>query len=283
MTEPVDGRLPDFVIIGAARAGTTAIWEYLRAHPGAFLPIRKELNFFHRVELTPETLAWYRGQFAEARPEQAAGEASPQYLFYDVVPERMASVIPNAKLVASLRDPVDRAYSHYWWRRLWRAETREFAEAVDDELAGTAPPGGEYLGYGLYREQLDRFCAVFPRSALHVTLLDDLEADASGTLASVCRHLGIAEVAVPPARAGQKVNATSADIRSAAVSKALARWQWRSGWRGKVFRMGRRLNRQAFEPPEMEPEMRARLHEHFALPNAELARWLDRDLQAWSG
>ena len=283
MTDAVDGHLPDFVIIGAARAGTTALWEYLRAHPGAFLPVRKELNFFHRVDLTAETLAWYRDQFAGAQPEQAVGEASPQYLFYDVVPERMASVIPNAKLVVSLRDPVDRAYSHYWWRRLWRADAREFAQAVDDELAGRAPPGGEYLGYGMYREQLDRFCAVFPRSALHVMLLDDFAADASVALASVCRHLGIAEIGAQSTGVGKQVNATSAEIRFAAVNTALSKWQWRSGWRGKVFKVGTRLNARTFKPPDMHPEMRARLHEHFALPNAELARWLDRDLQAWAG
>src|SRR5436190_12136822 len=100
--------LPHFVVIGAMKAGTTSLWHYLRAHPRVYMPRIKELRYFQKGGALSRGLAWYEAQFAAAEPGQLAGEASPGYTKYPHqtgVPERMAAVIPDARLVYVVRDP----------------------------------------------------------------------------------------------------------------------------------------------------------------------------------
>lgn len=274
------GRLPDFVIVGAARAGTTALWTYLRAHPGVYLPYRKELNFFNYVEPSSDAVARYCGNFAGALQTQRVGEASPLYLFSEDAARRMAATIPGASLVVTLRDPVARAYSHYWWRRLWRAEDRSFQQAVDDELRGHALPGAEYLAFGRYREQLDRFTECFPREALLINLLEDWKQDAEKAFERLCRHVGV-DASVRPDVVGSRVN-TTADVRSLRLWRATRWLQQRLDREVAALRVLRQLNSYAFVPPPIDRTLEADLRAHFAPFNAELSTWLGRDLHEWS-
>src|SRR4051794_28578727 len=110
-------RLPDFIVIGTTKGGTTSLWRYLSDHPDIFMPTRKELRFFSNNERWRQGVEWYARQFEGAGEHQLVGEASPQYTSwprYPHVPERMASVVPNAKLIYLVRDPVARTAS------LWR-------------------------------------------------------------------------------------------------------------------------------------------------------------------
>src|SRR5512145_282832 len=99
--------LPDFVVIGAQTAGTTALYAYLRWHPGVTGPPWKEVSFFDRHWWRGE--AWHRGQFPLRSGQRLVGEASPSYLCHPLAPGRARSLVPDAKLVALVRDPVDRA------------------------------------------------------------------------------------------------------------------------------------------------------------------------------
>lgn len=274
-----EARLPDFFVIGAARAGTTSLAKYLDPHPGVFMSARKELNFFNRVEPAPELVARYSWNFRHARPDQVAGEASPSYLHSADAPRRLASVVPEARLVAILRNPIDRAYSHYWWRRLWPAEDREFAEAICDELAGRAPRGRDYLSFGRYHEQLERVVSHYPREAVLVLLLDDLQHDAAAVFTDVCLHIGAASD-VHPAIVGERINST-VRIRSHRVSRRVHPWRNATGIRRSVARAVDAVNTRPFVPPPMDQSLRQVLAAYFAEPNAQLAKWLDRDLSAW--
>lgn len=276
---PQRGRAPHFVIIGAARAGTTALWSYLRAHPGAHLPFHKELNFFSDREPSPAAVERYFGHFRDAGPHHVIGEASPLYLHSPHAARRMAAVIPEAKLVVSLREPVARAYSHYWWRRLWRAEHRSFEQAVADEIDGNAPEGGDYLAFSRYHEQLLRFAAHYPREAFHVTLLQDIKNDANAVFAGLCEQLGI-DSAIRPPEVGGKVNALK-DIRSVRVWRATQRWQLRHNRRVPPLEVVKRLNSRRFVQPPIDDGLKKRLRAYFEGPNAELAAWLGRDLSDW--
>src|SRR6187397_1377370 len=113
--------LPDFLILGAQKAGTTALYSYLRRHPAIVGPSWKEVSFFDRHYARGE--AWYRGNFPtrlrhalaerRAHARAIAGEASPSYVFHPSAPERVAALVPDARLIALVRNPIDRALSHY--------------------------------------------------------------------------------------------------------------------------------------------------------------------------
>jgi hypothetical protein len=178
--------LPDYLIIGAQRAGTTSLHRYLVQHPGVRTMLRtKGVHFFDTAY--GRGMSWYASRFPTkltawwvARRhdvELRTGEASPYYLFHPLVPDRVAEHLPQVKLIALLRDPVGRAYSHYQHEVARGFETLSFEEAVEAEpvrLAGEtermladpryhsfAHQHHSYLARGRYAEQLERWRARF--------------------------------------------------------------------------------------------------------------------------
>src|SRR5690348_6863383 len=134
--------LPDFLVIGTQRGGTTSLYHYLQAHESIAPSSIKEIHFFDRKYA--RGLAWYRGHFptgaekwyAQRLRRQAfvTGEASPVYLFHPHVPARVKQALPAVKLIVLLRNPVDRAYSQYYHAVELGLETRPFEEAIGDEV-----------------------------------------------------------------------------------------------------------------------------------------------------
>jgi hypothetical protein len=210
---------------------------------------------------------------------QRAGEATPAYLFSEQAAARMGAVIPDAKLIALLRHPVDRAYSHYWLARTLGYESRSFPAAVDDELRGRTTPGLEYLAYGRYLEQLERMRAYFPQPALFVGLFEDLRAASASFYAECCRHVGVDD-AIVPAIVGRRINRPLRQ-RSVGLFRVLERWRnsRRAGFGLARFVAAR--NSVPFEPPAMTGIERGALLEHFAPYNEALANSLGRDLSVW--
>ncbi len=244
------GRLPDFVVIGAPRSGTTALAWYLRAHPDLFLAKEKEVRFFdQRYRLGVD---WYMRRFADGRHRKVVGEATPTYMYNPTAVARMAEVIPEARLLAILRAPVDRAYSHYWMMRSLGMESQEFEEALDEEEAGLRPPGSPlaYVDSGRYHRYLEEVCARFPKGALRVLIFEDLVRDPEAVYRQTCQFLGIDERLALP-RAGRRVNG-AVTYRSQAlrrVSKALPTMP---------NRIVARLNARPFEyPPRSAPAPQA--------------------------
>jgi len=206
--------LPDFLVIGAQKAGTTALYAYLRWHPGIGGPSWKEVSFFDRHY--PRGGAWYRGHFPNALRGWVAqrsngrrlvvGEASPSYLFHPLAPQRVHDVVPRVRLIALLRNPIDRAYSHYQHEVALGREPLPFDEALDVEaerMRGevermTADPSyfshewwdHTYLARGRYAEQLERWYAVFPRDQLLVVSSADLDERPGETYAEILAFVG---------------------------------------------------------------------------------------------
>jgi Sulfotransferase domain len=253
LTGPLRG-LPSLLIIGAQRSGTTSLFNYLVRHPDARAPLSKEVHYFDLHYSRGER--WYRGQFPfdrQLRHGVFSLDASPYYLVHPRVPERAARLLPDIKLVAVLRDPVERAFSHYQHELRERRESLSFPEAIDREaerLAGEEErlaADGDYYSYnhhrysytrrGLYLEQLRRWTRHFPRSQLLVLQSEQLFRDPAGASASVYRFLGV--------------------------------------------RPHRLEHYPAFFPGnydrEMPPALRTRLSEYFAPHNRELYRWLGED------
>jgi hypothetical protein len=200
--------LPDFLIIGAQKAGTTALYAYLRRHPQITGPSWKEVSFFDRHYARGE--AWYRGNFPNALRSRGdlVGEASPSYLFHPLAPGRVAALVPGAKLIALVRNPVDRAFSQYQHEVALGREPLSFEDALDAEeerLRGEeermladptyfSRPWWDYTyrARGRYAEQFERWLASFPREHLLVVPSEDLLLEPERTHARVLAFLGAA-------------------------------------------------------------------------------------------
>jgi hypothetical protein len=233
---------------------------------------RKEIHFFDRR--WDNGLAWYGHRFDGYAGQRAVGEATPTYMTDPVALSRMGEIIPEARLLAILRDPVERAYSHYWMEHVRGRDDRTFAEAVADEAEGRGET--DYVARGRYATQLDQVVAVFPRDQLKVVLLDDLRDRPESTYAEVCRFLGVSETHHPPrldARVNRFVAFRSMRVRDLRrrVPKAL-----------RARRIVGRLNAIEGEYPPIDPTVAAPLRERFAEDNAALSAWLGRDLSAWT-
>jgi len=197
--------LPDAVILGAMKSGTSSLHNYLVQHPGVVEPLRKEVHYFDMNFDRGE--AWYRAHFGRAGESGLNLDSSPYYLFHPAVPQRLAALLPEARLIVLLRDPVRRAYSHYWHERDKGRETLSFEDAVAAEAErlgdsqqrladGTLERSPEhqhfsYLARGRYAEQLERWFAVVPRERFLVLRFEDLARDPLGVLNHALDFLGL--------------------------------------------------------------------------------------------
>jgi hypothetical protein len=196
--------LPDFLILGAQKAGTTALYAYLRWHPQVTGPSFKEVSFFDRHYARGER--WYRAHLP-IRRSGIVGEASPSYLFHPLASERVARMLPRARLIALLRNPVDRAFSHYQHEVALGREELSFEDALareDERMQGELERmlrDPSYFSYawwnytyaarGRYAEQLERWLDAFPREQLLVLFTEELAADTAGTYRRVLDFLGV--------------------------------------------------------------------------------------------
>jgi Sulfotransferase domain len=207
LTAPLRG-MPSALVIGAQRSGTTSLFNYLVRHPDVLSPMGKEIHYFDFHYRSG--LRYYRGRFPYSyrlRRGALTLDATPYYLIHPLAPERAARLLPGVKLIASLRNPVDRAFSHYQHEVRGGRESLSFAEAIDREAERLA--GEEerlrnepdyyswnhhrysYTRRGLYLEQLRRWLQYFPRSQLLVLQSESLFRDPAAAMATVHRFLGL--------------------------------------------------------------------------------------------
>ena len=203
--------LPNFLILGAARCGTTSLHYYLAEHPDVCMSAIKEPNYFlfeqtptgpvpcianDRRLLTKSVPERERYERLFTRPAAAIGEASPLYLYTRETPELIRTALPDARLIAIVREPVDRAWSHFTYVNddLGDDVVPAFARAVDAEIGKGYEPyriGSHFLRLSAYAEQLERYRATFPAKQLLVVSYDDLTQRTPETLARICTFLGI--------------------------------------------------------------------------------------------
>lgn len=187
-------RLPDFVCIGGMRCGSTTLWMLLKNHPGVFMPDEKELHFFDRADrIGAEERADYASWFSDAPAGALCGEFTPSYLTRAGVAEKIAATVPDAKLLLVLRNPVDRAWSHYWFRVRQGVEPRSFRDAIarENDRPGPEPWRHAYIGWGRYADHLSRYRQIFGADRIHAVLWEDLVAEPATTMAAVASFLDI--------------------------------------------------------------------------------------------
>ena len=210
--------LPDFLIIGTQRGGTTSLYHYLEAHPCIEPATTKEIHFFDRR--VNKGLAWYRGHFPTSIEKYyverlrgrafVTGEASPSYLFHPHAPKRIAKALPHTKLIVLLRNPIDRAYSQYYHSLELGYESLPFEEAIEGEEERTAREREKilkdesyesyaykhlsYLTRGIYVDQLRVWMDLFPREQFLILKSEDFYADPGATLKRVLDFLNLPEM-----------------------------------------------------------------------------------------
>ena len=202
-------RQPTFIIAGAMRCRTTRVNVYLREHPEIEVSTPKEVHFFDLH--FDKGLDWYEEHFPGSGTASAIGEATPDYLYDPVVPERIAATLPEVKIVLLLRDPVERARSHYWHNRSRNREDLEFLEALqsESERVKVDREGWDRFSYvdrGLYGEQLARLYEHVPPDRVLVQTFDDLESEPGIVFRRTCEFLGVDPGFVPD-NLGRAVNA----------------------------------------------------------------------------
>jgi Sulfotransferase family len=293
---------PDVFIVGAFKSGTTALYEYLRAHPQVFMSVPKEPMFFGS-DLTPRyrrmTEAEYLALFRGARSDQHAGEASPWYLYSKSAPAEIQNFAPDAKPIVMLRNPVDVMHAqHSQLVFNQREDLTDFADALaaeDERRAGqristdAIRPEALYYRHSVrFAEQLERYFDVFGRDRVHVVVFDDLVADPRAVYRAVLEFLG-ADPSIDVDLAAYNPNRSA---RSGRLQRLLfAPPQELRGLFGKFRRLPAahalrdRLvaaNSRRTSRPGMDPRLRRALTDEFAPQVAELGRLIGRDLSAWS-
>jgi hypothetical protein len=196
--------LPDFLIVGAQRSGTSWTYGRLAAHPLVLGAWQKEIHFFDRERHFARGLSWYRAHFPRTGPGLLTGEATPEYMFVPAARTRLAEMVPGARLIALLRDPVERAYSQYHHNRRRGVERRSFDVALDEqpEIPAPAERGlGSYLARGRYAGQLLHLFDLFPRERVLVVRSEDLFERPADALGEIFAFLGLsgADLSVVPA------------------------------------------------------------------------------------
>jgi hypothetical protein len=179
--------LPDFLVIGAQKSGTTSLYEYLRSHPQVFMPDIKELDFFTTGINWERGFGWYQRLFTDAGPEVTAiGEASTSYTKfprYSGSAELIARYLPDARLIYVVRNPIDRLRSHYVHNVAFGTETAPLAQAVQ-----TNP---DYINFSKYAMQLDQYLSHFRTDQMLIITSEALRSARTETLERVYSFLGV--------------------------------------------------------------------------------------------
>jgi hypothetical protein len=289
--------MPNFFIVGAQKAGTTSLYHYLNQHPQVYMSPRKEPHFFEGMHSeyrrpgrrsTPVSdLAQYQALFDGASSERAIGEASASYLYSPRAPGLIKSSVPEAMIIAVLRNPADRAYSNFLHCvQVGREPLGSFAEALQAEQSRMRDKWGPLWYYkhkGFYYAQVKRYFDEFGRGQVGVWLYEDLRNDTPGTLGEVFRLLGVDESFIPDASVEHnpsgipRVGRLYKGVRSfTARNPVLVERVLPARLRGYV------KSRLFVKPPPFPPELREELIEGYREDILKLQELIGRDLSAWS-
>lgn len=292
---------PSFFIVGAPKCGTTSLNDYLRQHPGLFIPERKELHYFGSdLQFTKSvrpTREEYLAHFSPAQPGQISGEASVWYLFSQLAAKEIHDFCPTAKIIIMLRSPADMMYSlHSQYLFESNEDLADFAAALAAEEERSQgrrlPPGSNYREGLLYRrvarfaEQVSRYLDIFPCEQVHIIDFDDFSRDTPRVFAEVLQFLGVDS----SFRCEFEVRNPNKQVKSTPLHNflnhpgtfaiLLGRLIPKSLRRSLVDRL-KKANSPAAPRPPLSAELRAQLNCEFAPEVERLGKLVERDFSRW--
>ncbi|MHC4757796.1 MAG: sulfotransferase domain-containing protein [Planctomycetota bacterium] len=285
----------DFLIIGAQKAGTTTLYDWLKQHPDIFMPRTKENLYFIKDEFYNQGPSYLDRFYKDYSSQKVVGGTYTHLIYFPISTERIYNYNPQMKIIALLRNPVDRAYSAYWFaRRVGRESCKTFEEAIEQETkrikGAIREQRDAYLAHGHYSEQLERYIALFSRKKVYVVIMEDLKDNPSLVFDGVLEFLGLLNRSFP------------IDFSQVSNKASIPKISWLQRllfdgelWfkkpvrkiippdileylRQKITRPILRKNTDAFEYPPMSQTTRNRLVEYFRPHNERLEQLLERKL-----
>jgi hypothetical protein len=299
---------PNFFIIGAAKSGTSALWHHLREHPEIYMSPRKQTRFFafdvedpnfrgpapRHLELpyAIKDLDDYLALFDGVREETAVGEASWVYLYRPEASLRIREYVSDAKLIAILRNPADRAFSHYRQNlQAGREPLADFRRALEEEEARIRDgwwPEFHYVQMGLYHDQLKRYFEAFDRDQIKVYLHEDLDSDPFGLLRDAFGFLGVDETFTPETAIRSNPSGTPKSeslhliLRRLEAARPIIERYIPEKTLRPVVRLSRSIKNRNVVQLGLSPEERRRMIEEYFREDLEgLQDLVQRDLSAW--
>lgn len=301
--------MPNFLVIGAAKAGTTALYHYLNQHPEIYMSPVKETNFFalegeelnfcgpgdqavlrrSKIVSSVTSIEEYRGLFGRVSGEKAIGEASPLYLYSPKAPERIRHYIPEAKLIAVLRNPVERAYSNFLMMIRYgsREPITDFSRALQEEerrIKDNWEHTWHYKRMGFYHAQLKRYFDTFDRDQIRVYLYEDLTDKSDGVLQHIFRFLDVDDTFSPDMSSRHNVSGIPKNkalhdfLRKKHPIKSILKPLTPEGLRQRIITS---LQNRNLEKPPLSPEVRRQLVEAYREDILKLQDLIQRDLTKW--
>lgn len=297
--------MPNFLIIGAAKSGTSALYHYIRRHPEIYMSPRKETHFFAFENSNPATsgpgdtipgaithLDEYKKLFENVRDEKIIGEASPTYIYLPKACNRIKFHIPDVRMVAILRNPVDRAYSAYMHLiRDGRESISDFDQALKKEqerIAANWGPIWHYKRGGLYYEQVKRYYESFDKDRLRIFLYEDLDSNPHKVLKDLFNYLGVSDLWMPDVSVRPNVSGVPKSthlhtlmhtlflkpnlLKSVSRKVIPEQIRWRVTTQMRTMNMAKR---------PMAPDVRTRLKEFFREDVQNLSQLIGRNLSHW--
>jgi len=296
-------RLPDFIIIGVAKCGTSTLYQYLCRHPQVFMSNPKEPEFFasRNDENYAKGIDWYASLFSGAKPHQVCGEASGKYTNWPKFPEsaaRIAQVLPQVKLIYIMRHPIKRAYSQYVQNIKYHQVMGHQLKVVET-FEENIKRDSYVLDVSDYMKQIEQYLRFFPRESFLFLFMDDLAQKPTDTMRKICRFINVDEGfdfiqdGLIAANVGSRHiggflrSQMTAPLRSIPGMARIAALLPQSV-RDSVYKGLRKLPyyekslKQQYIPKPMCPKTYHKLLERFREPNQKLAEFLHCDLSSWS-
>lgn len=205
--EAMSKRELDFLIIGAQKAGTTSLFKYINNHPQVFMPAAKECPYFNSEEMLRRGWDVYLDQYFKNAPiNRLWGTATPEYMVQPAVPERIKALLPNVKLIALLRNPVERAFSHYRMSVRRGYETRSFDVAIQEQLLphalitarGMPDHTNSYVVNSEYGRILREYFRLFSNKQISVHFLEDMQIAPQDVVKKIFSFLDVTSEFIPP-------------------------------------------------------------------------------------
>lgn len=285
---------PDFFVLGVAKGGTTTLFKMLQQHPDIWLPHFKEIHFFDDTVNWDKGLSWYLEKFEAAEAGKICGDISPGYF------ERQSHVIPRMRevlvgrempqLIVILRNPIERAYSHWFFHECYYGGTQLFEKVVADAVAARAPDFDNscFVSDSLYADRLKAWFELAGRENVKVILADDLAENASGVANDILAFLDLEEgfdfsgitdanvASVPKSRSLMNF-LSSPPLLARKMINAFFSERLKSDMRQKLYQLNAKKKRK----PQMKPEVRASLAKFYRSDIERTSCLIGRDLSKW--